>query len=107
MVERKRNEQGPLNAEQRKRLREYVSEIERYEDEIDRIKLDVKGAYDALKADGIDVAALKKVIADRKREPEQLDLEQTVVWYRAVVAQSDKPPKSLVIDRPFAPPLDA
>ena len=108
MVERKRNEQGPLNTEQRKKLRGFVEEIEKIEDEIDTLKLDLKGCYETAKTDGFDVAALKKVIADRKKEPEQLDLfEETVATYRAVVAQSDKPPKSLVIDRPFAPPLDA
>lgn len=108
MVERKRNEQGPLSPAQRKLVCGYVEEIEHTEDQIDSLKLDLKGIYEAAKEHGFDPVALKKVVADRKKEPEQLSLfEQTVDAYRAALSQPDKLPKSLMIDRPFAPPLDA
>jgi len=52
-------------------LQQFVSRIEKLEDEKDDIKLSITDLYTEVKAAGYDTKILRKIVAMRRRTPEQ------------------------------------
>ncbi len=67
-------------------LRGFVERIERLEAEIGEIQGQRKEVYAEAKSRGYDVAALRKVISDRKKDAEKLsELEAIIELYRSTL----------------------
>lgn len=60
-------------------LRQHVEAIERLESEKAGIGDDIKDRYLALKSDGFDVKVIRKLIAMRKKRPEDRTQEEAVL----------------------------
>jgi uncharacterized protein (UPF0335 family) len=59
-------------------LQQFVSRIEKLEDEKDDIKLSIADLYTEVKAAGYDTKILRKIVAMRRRTPEQ-QMEETAL----------------------------
>jgi len=59
-------------------LQQFVSRIEKLEDEKDDIKLSIADIYTEVKAAGYDTKILRKIVAMRRRTPEQ-QMEETAL----------------------------
>ena len=78
--------------EARKQLESIVQRIETVEEEKRALSDDVKGLYEQAKSHGFDTKALKRVIADRRMDPdERRDLEAMVADYHDALAFSNTP----------------
>ena len=78
--------------EARKQLEAIVQRIEHVEEEKRALLDDIKGLYEQAKAQGFDTKALKKVIADRRMDPdERRDLEAMVDEYHSALAFANTP----------------
>lgn len=62
-----------------KQLLSFVERIERLEEEKKTIADDIKDVYGEAKGTGYDTKVLKKIIADRKKEAEELSEFETLV----------------------------
>ncbi len=60
------------------RLRSIVERIERLEEERKAIAGDIKDIYQEAKSAGFDVKVLRQTIRDRRREPAELEEEETL-----------------------------
>ena len=60
-------------------LAQYVSRIEKLEDEKDDLKLSVSDLYTEVKAAGYDTKIVRKIIAMRRRTPDQRKEEQALI----------------------------
>ena len=60
-------------------LQQYVSRIEKLEDEKDDLKLSVSDLYTEVKAAGYDTKIVRKIIAMRRRTPDQRKEEQALI----------------------------
>lgn len=68
-------------------LRSIVERIERVESDIAELNADKSEIYKEAKANGFDVKALRALIAERRKDPQQLDLfDATLDLYRAALA---------------------
>lgn len=63
----------------RELVKGFVSRIEKLQDEKDTIGIDIKDVYAEAKGSGIDTKALRKVIARRKRDADELSEEDTMI----------------------------
>ena len=61
------------------RLRSYVERIERLEAQRKALAEDIKDVFAAAKASGFDAGPLRQVIADRRKEPAELEERETTV----------------------------
>lgn len=59
-------------------LQQFVSRIEKLEDEKDDIKLSIADLYTEVKAAGYDTKILRKIVSMRRRTPEQ-QMEETAL----------------------------
>lgn len=67
-------------------LRQFIERIEQLESEKKAIQEDIKEVFSEAKARGFDVKIMRKVIAERKREPDDLAEEQAVLeMYRKAI----------------------
>jgi uncharacterized protein (UPF0335 family) len=68
------------------RLRSLVDRIERLEEERKALGSDIKDIYCEAKSAGFDVKVLRQLIADRKKEPAELEEQETLldVYKRAI-----------------------
>ena len=75
------------------RLKNVVERIERLEEEKRGTANDIKGVYAQAKGAGFDVKVLRKLIADRKQDVNDLDDFETVLatYKRALGMLSDTP----------------
>lgn len=60
-------------------LRQFIERIEQLETEKKAIQEDTKEVFSEAKARGFDVKIMRKVLAERKREPDELAEEQAVL----------------------------
>ena len=71
------------------RLRLLIERIERLEEEKKTISDDIKEVYSEAKANGYDVKVLRKVIALRKRKPDEIAEEEAVLEiYKAALGMA-------------------
>jgi uncharacterized protein (UPF0335 family) len=74
---------GGITADQ---LRSYIERIERLEEEKANIANDIKEVYAEAKGNGFDAKIMRKVVALRKKEPNELaEEEEILALYRAAV----------------------
>lgn len=70
----------------RDQLRSFIERIERLEEEKKTIADDIKDVYGEAKGTGFDTKALRKVIADRKKDrDEMMEFEAIVDTYKAAL----------------------
>ena len=60
-------------------LAQYVARVEKLEDEKDDLKLSISDLYTEIKAAGYDAKVVRKIIALRRRTPEQRQEEQALM----------------------------
>lgn len=74
-------------------LRSIIERIERLEEEKTNIALDIKEIYSEAKYNGYDVKALRKIVADRKKDRDDLAEFEAIVdtYKRALGMLSDTP----------------
>ena len=74
------------------RLRLLIERVERLEEEKKALAEDIKDIYAEAKGNGFDVKILRKIIAIRKRDQEELDEEETMleVYLRALGMRPDE-----------------
>lgn len=60
-------------------LTQYISRIERLNDEVASINGDIKQVYSEAEGNGIDKKALKKIIALRKKDRDEISEETEIV----------------------------
>lgn len=60
-------------------LAQYVSRIEKLEDEKDDLKLSLSDLYTEIKAAGYDTKIVRKIISMRRRTPQQRQEEQALM----------------------------
>jgi uncharacterized protein (UPF0335 family) len=60
-------------------VRSFVERIERLEDEVKAINSDKSDVYKEAKSKGLDTKALKSVIARRRKDPSELDVQEALV----------------------------
>lgn len=60
-------------------LQQYVSRIEKLEDEKDDLKLSLSDLYTEIKAAGYDTKIVRKIISMRRRTPQQRQEEQAIM----------------------------
>jgi uncharacterized protein (UPF0335 family) len=67
-------------------LRQYVAQVEQMNRELEAIQTDKSELYKAAKGAGYDVAVIKRVIAERRKEPSQRDTDNALfeVYWDAV-----------------------
>jgi uncharacterized protein (UPF0335 family) len=67
-------------------LRSFVERIERLEEEKKALGEDIKEVYDEAKGTGFDTKILKKIVALRKKDPDEIDEEEALldVYKRAL-----------------------
>lgn len=69
-----------------KELQEFVDDLEAFEAQMLDLKSDVKDVYTVVKAKGYNVKALRKLIAERKRDFGELQEEREVIeMYRELL----------------------
>jgi uncharacterized protein (UPF0335 family) len=61
------------------RLRSIIERIERMSEERAAIASDIKDIFAEAKSAGFDVKVIRKIIAERKREPAEVEEEQTLL----------------------------
>lgn len=67
-------------------LRQFVERIERLQEEKKALQQDIAEVYAEAKSTGFDKKALRKLVAERAREPQQLAEENEILdLYRAAV----------------------
>ena len=73
-------------------LKAIIERIERLEEEKKALAEDIKDIYAEAKGNGFDVKILRKIIAIRKRDQEELDEEETMleVYLRALGMRPDE-----------------
>jgi uncharacterized protein (UPF0335 family) len=71
------------------RLKQFVSRIERLEDERDARALDIREVYSEVKAQGFDVKVLRKLIKLKKASAEKLAEEKSLLETYASALQLD------------------
>lgn len=75
----------PLGGNAQEKLRGVVERIERLEEERRQIAGDIKDIYTEAKSAGLDVKVLRRLIRDRRREPEDVEEEESILeLYRRV-----------------------
>lgn len=73
-------------------LAQYVARVEKLEDEKDDLKLSISDLYTEIKAAGYDAKVVRKIIALRRRTPEQRQEEQALmVVYMDALGMDDLP----------------
>jgi uncharacterized protein (UPF0335 family) len=71
-------------------IRSVVSRIEALDEEIKGLNDDKKDVFAEVKSQGLDVAALKTVIAKRRKDPDKLnEHESLVALYEAALGTDD------------------
>ncbi|NVM36320.1 MAG: DUF2312 domain-containing protein [Candidatus Lokiarchaeota archaeon] len=65
-----------VNQETRDQLIKYIEGIENYEAEKQEIVERLKEIYDEAKSTGFDVKVIRKIVAERKKDPAKLEEEQ-------------------------------
>lgn len=75
-VEREDTEVGGIAAD---RLRSIIERIERMSEERAAIASDIKDIFAEAKSAGFDCAVIRKIIAERKREPAAVEEEETLL----------------------------
>lgn len=73
-------------------LKSIIERIERLEEEKKALAEDIKDVYHEAKGNGFDVVILRKIVAMRKRDQEELDEEETMmeVYLRALGMRPDE-----------------
>lgn len=68
------------------RLKSFIDRIERLEEEKKALGQDIKEVYAEAKGTGFDTKIIRKIVAERKRDKDDLDEEQTLldVYRRAL-----------------------
>lgn len=68
------------------RLRSFIERIERLEDERRALGEDIREVYSEAKARGFEIRILRKIVAIRKRDQDELDEEETLldIYMRAL-----------------------
>jgi uncharacterized protein (UPF0335 family) len=61
------------------RLRSIIERVERLEDEKKALSSDIKDIYQEAKSAGFDVATLKRLISIRKKEPADVEEQETLL----------------------------
>ncbi|WP_191086175.1 DUF2312 domain-containing protein [Roseococcus microcysteis] len=69
-------EAAPISAE---RLRSIVERVERLEEERKALAADIKDIYSEAKSAGFEPKVLRRLIRERKREPAELEEEETLL----------------------------
>jgi uncharacterized protein (UPF0335 family) len=89
-------------------LRQFVSRIEKLEDDKSIVAVDIKETYDEAKSNGFDVKILRKIIAIRKKPEHERAEEETLL--ATYMANLDMLPLFEAADTPRIPagqPSDA
>lgn len=75
-----------VNSVDGEKLKSFVERIERINEEVDGLKADSKEIYGEAKSAGFDTGILRKLIAERRRDKNDLDEEMSVleVYRRAL-----------------------
>src|SRR5262249_57605092 len=74
---------GPLDADRRRQLIGYISEIERWEEAKAAIAQDITEMYAAAKGAGFDTKAMRAIIRERRQDVVELEaFEQAMSAYR-------------------------
>lgn len=60
-------------------LRQFIERVERLEEEIRELSLDKSEVFKEARGRGFNVRAIKALIAERRREPHELEEEQAMV----------------------------
>ena len=60
-------------------LRSFIERIERLQEEKDAISTDIKEVYAEAKANGFEVKIMHKIVALRKKTPEERSEEETIL----------------------------
>ena len=83
--------QGDVAGVPAAQLKAIIERIERLEEEKKALAEDIKDIYAEAKGNGFDVKILRKIIAIRKRDQEELDEEETMleVYLRALGMRPD------------------
>lgn len=69
------------------RLRSFIQRVERLEEDKKGIADDIKEVYSEAKGEGFDVKVLRKVIALRKKDPEEIaEEEELLELYMSAIA---------------------
>jgi uncharacterized protein (UPF0335 family) len=72
------------------RIRSIVNRIERLTEEKAALSNDIKDIYGEAKASGFDVKALRALIAERKKEPAEVEEQRTLIdLYRRALGVED------------------
>ncbi len=84
--------QGDVAGVPAAQLKAIIERIERLEEEKKALAEDIKDIYAEAKGNGFDVKILRKIIAIRKRDQEELDEEETMleVYLRALGMRPDE-----------------
>ena len=86
-----------LQASAQKQLRQYISQIERLEEEKKALAADIRDKYAEAKAVGFDVKALRKIVQLRKKSDTERQEEETVLEvYMHALGMLDEQPEPLV-----------
>ena len=73
-------------------LAQYVARVEKLEDEKDDLKLSISDLYTEIKAAGYDGKIVRKIIAMRRRTPQQRQEEQALMTvYMDALGMDDLP----------------
>ncbi len=72
------------------RIRSFIQRIERVEEEIKERQEDKKEIYSELKGEGFDGAIVKKLVALRKKDPEELAEQAELLKLYAEAAGNDQ-----------------
>lgn len=76
----------------RDQLRAFVERIERLEDEVKAINDDKSEVYKEARGNGFDVKVMRKIIADRRKDPsERQEFEAVYDAYAAALGMIDEP----------------
>lgn len=76
MDEHERDSDGPIAGD---RLRSIVERIEHLEEERKALASDIKDIYTEAKSAGFDVKVVKQIIAIRKKEPAEVEEQETLL----------------------------
>ncbi len=61
------------------RLVGFIQEIERVEEDRAALAADIKAVYESAKGEGFDVKVMRKVIMQRRKTPDEVDQEKTLL----------------------------
>ncbi len=68
-----------LNYNSQESLKKYIERIEHLEEEKKSISSDIKEVYLASKAEGFDTSIMKKIVAMRRKDSQQIEEEQSLI----------------------------